>query len=316
LQKESYKKGWCQQTKENEPFKKVRNIENLPQILTILAAETFDGPATGNIILNGRKQATFFDMFWTQENPVGGPWLPETIRVLLNPNGNICVAEKLSVPGDRESLTSGEKWLVFDGSSEVIVESPLEATSTHEQLFEMNLFATVSNIFPKYEPSKSHSILHIKLPIRESTSFSWFCFNDFVVTESAFSEVASFPVDEYGGYRHPSVLLYTSRSLADLIELPLLLSQATSTVSPFVIPESVFALESLSSVPCKPVESLPRAGQLIALDGEFVSVETAKASVSATGKRVASSGGRQFLARISIIDEDETGMMCICSQLK
>jgi hypothetical protein len=302
-------KGWCQQTKENEPFKKVRNIETLPPILTILAGETFDGPTTGSIILNGRRQTTFFEMFWVGENAIGGPWLPESIRILLGAQGKILVCEKLSTQ-EQTSSQDAVKWLVFDGETEVITETPLEATS-NANLFDMTLFALVSNIFPRKDPSKSHSILHVKLPSADcntAESDSWFCFNDFVVTESSYSEVSRFPVDEFGGYRHPSVIFFTTRPLLDIISLPPSLSSAGASVtSEMLIPESVFALESLSSVPCKHVARLPRIGEVVALDGEFVSVEAAKASVDSNGKRIASSDGRQFLARISIIDDKEVG---------
>ena len=48
---------------------------------------------------------------------------------------------------------------------------------------------------------------------------------------------------------------------------------------------------------------LPGKGDLVAFDGEFVSVEAARTAVNAEGKRVARSVGRQFLARISVIDQ-------------
>jgi hypothetical protein len=221
------------------------------------------------------------------------------------------VSERLiSADGQRPEE---EKWIVFDGNTEELASAPAGSREQEvgTQVFEMDLFAVVSNIFPEKGSLKSHPILHVKLP--RSSNTSWYCFNDFVVSESSFAEVASFPGGEFGGFRHPSIVLFSTRS--DLVEVATTSSNIADISSAVVIPESIFDIQSLSSVRCKRVGKLPRAGELIALDGEFVSVEQAKVSVNALGKRVASTDGRQFLARISIIDENSEGLLYILNYL-
>jgi PAB-dependent poly(A)-specific ribonuclease subunit 2 len=50
---------------------------------------------------------------------------------------------------------------------------------------------------------------------------------------------------------------------------------------------------------------LPGPGDLIAFDGEFVSVQAERVALNAEGQRVVLDEGRQLLARISLIDEND-----------
>ena len=83
LSKESYMRGWCEASKSYEPFRQVRNILNVPKILSILCGDTFSGPSSGMITLTPekKKSISYLEMYWASENCIGGSWLSEEIEV-------------------------------------------------------------------------------------------------------------------------------------------------------------------------------------------------------------------------------------------
>ena len=196
----------------------------------------------------------------------------------------------------------------------------------------MKLIAVVSSIFQNNktlkkgdDESKGHPILHLKLQAPSKTdnraensdsstqnddsinsnNKQWYCFNDFQVTESSFSEASEFQA--VNAYRYPSVIIFSSADSETTVSLDTGSNAvANDNIS---INSSIFQLPSLSSIPsCKPI-NLPVKNDILAFDGEFVSVEAAKASMNSEGKRIMNTEGRQFLARISVIDTNFRGIL-------
>lgn len=128
------------------------------------------------------------------------------------------------------------------------------------------------------------------------TNTNWHLFNDFIVQKIPLSDVVSFPA-----WKHPCIVCFDScKAQDDLIGAPPPPSDA------LVVPASVLHLESMSRTPSirllQSFATLPGPGDLIAFDGEFVSVSLEKSVINAAGERVVSEEVRQVLARISLLD--------------
>ena len=84
---------------------------------------------------------------------------------------------------------------------------------------------------------------------------------------------------------------------------PAVLRPSTSSRM-LVVEDSVLELGSLSGVPSTTImaSQLPGPGDLIAFDGEFVTVAFEKSELQANGSRLIRDEGRQALARISLLD--------------
>ena len=136
----------------------------------------------------------------------------------------------------------------------------------------------------------------------EKEEIKWLLFNDFLIMESNANEATTFD-----SYRHPCLIFFAQKEY----ECQLLNCNVTSNhfakidVDNVTIPSSVLQLNSLSQTPSikfPSLTSLPGPSDLIAFDGEFVSVEAERATINAEGQRVVSEEGRQVLARISLVD--------------
>jgi PAB-dependent poly(A)-specific ribonuclease subunit 2 len=170
-----------------------------------------------------------------------------------------------------------------------------------------NMTAIISQVIsPENNIETKHLILHMKKMMQDNIvggdNLKWVLFNDFVIMESNVTEVTTFD-----SYRHPCLIFFSqkeceSKLLSGTITCPNL---AKVDVDNAIIPSSVLQLNSLSqtsSIPLPSLTSIPGPGDLIAFDGEFVSVEAERATINAEGQRVVSEEGRQVLARISLVD--------------
>jgi Ubiquitin carboxyl-terminal hydrolase/Exonuclease len=183
-----------------------------------------------------------------------------------------------------------------------------------------------------------HSILHIRRALNSKDSCGsgdWWMFNDFVLQPSDERAAVTF-----ADWRHPSTLFfgradyqYTPQPSSEP-ESPVPLSRDVVQSPPTrqVVPSSVLLLPSLSQTPCVrliastgqaartqaragPLRDkerdddqyqpppLPEKGELIAFDGEFVSVQAERVVLNAEGQKVIKEEGRMLLARISIISD-------------
>ena len=243
---------------------------------------------------------------------MGGSWLPGEIEIILLENGHVVVSEH---QGSDSHCTSNKKengaetnispsptssaWLICDGATEISSDVPASEKpdflsnlpSPVAHTYRMGLFAIISSIFTEKEEGisgdkhKGHPIIHMKLPqdpCQPSTSdHKWHCFNDFQVTYESFEEVTTFLGGHLESYRHPSIIFFTLKDC----EPESIISTSRSSTNVVNMPASVFNIRSLSTVPSiKPSLSiLPKRGDLIAFDGEFVSIEAAKSTVDNSG---------------------------------
>ena len=148
---------------------------------------------------------------------------------------------------------------------------------------------------------KKHLVLQLnKAPADQVGSSDWFLFNDFVVEKVSSQDVVSFPA-----WKHPCIVCFEACGANE----PPTVSPAGLTplsTDRLVVPASVLQLESLSRIPSirllQSFATLPGPGDLIAFDGEFVSVSLEKSIINGAGERVVSEEVRQVLARISLLD--------------
>ena len=265
-------------------------------------------------------------------------WLPQEVEVaFVNPKSDKGDAErsKLIISSRIKVLTAGntyyDVWIIYDGSCELIAASPaserLNLNSRDECAEGMaqwivetfDPIAVASQILSSEE---SQVILHVKIAEDDGhprygsgLGGDWYLFNDFLVKRSDFDEALRFP-----SWRHPCVVCFRKRgSEAPVTEASFPSEEAVPEI---ILPESVLAIPSLSQIPCVKLVSkhsantvanavkLPDAGDLIAFDGEFVTVALEQSEVSANGQRVVSEEGRQILARMSLLHGGKPSLQC------
>jgi len=332
LQRESFKKGWCSASESYEPFKQVRSLMSLPRILTLSCGETQRDPKEATIsgaLGENLKVGSMHLHHWSKTNTIGGPWLPAEIEIAIHrinvedvKNGlqikntvtKLIVSEKLTTADDSGSLN--DTWIIYDGETEITTNLPASAIETYGISFgdenwdiaSFNMTAIISQVISPDSNNNDtkHVLLHMKKLMEEKKTeindTKWVLFNDFVIMESNVTEVTTFD-----SYRHPCLIFFSQKEY----ESKFLMSSISSPNFPridvdnAIIPSSVLQLNSLSQTPSirlPTLTSLPGPGDLIAFDGEFVSVEAERATINAEGQRVISEEGRQVLARISLVD--------------
>lgn len=244
------------------------------------------------------------------------------------------IAQQLEVEGGNQT-----RWIVFDGTSEKFTKAPASqltseynivtsprggASSTESsevwKVVNFQLNAVVSQISDPFaspegdkDSTNKHIVAHIAKAVvdpdaedRPASAGSevkqWHLFNDFLVQPAPLKEVVTFPQ-----WRHPCVVCFAveNAGIETINGIPVRPPSPDSFAAEYVIPQSILQLESLSHIPCIRMQSfasIPGPGDLIAFDGEFVSVALEKSAINATGQRVVSEEGRQVLARISLLD--------------
>lgn len=330
LQKESFKKGWCSTSESYEPFKQVRSLMSFPRILTLSCGDTQRDPKEATIsgaLGENLKVGSMHLHHWSKTNSIGGSWLPVEIEVAIHrinveeiKNGvpikntvtTLIVSEKLLKAEDDSSLSNVDTWIIYDGVNETVTNSPASAIESctinvadeNWDVASFNMAAVISQVISPDQNNNDtkHLLLHMKQLMEEKGDAKWVMFNDFVVMESNVYEATTFD-----SYRHPCLIFFSQKGY----ENNLLLNSISSPNFPktdvdnAIIPSSVLQLNSLSqtsSIRLPSLTSLPGPGDLIAFDGEFVSVEAERATINAEGQRVVTEEGRQVLARISLVD--------------
>lgn len=242
-----------------------------------------------------------------------GSRLIVSCRVVPFPDSDSCDANS--------SITAGSAvWIIFDGGKEEVASQKASMLLAYDFLnfsetwtvHTFDLMALVLQVNPPQSQAlpahlnplglttSTSEKKHLVLQINKSADFSpdgWHLFNDFVVQKIPPSEVVEFPA-----WKHPCMVFFARN---DLLQSDIQ-RDSPITVDKLAIPASVLQLESLSRTPSirllQSFATLPGPGDLIAFDGEFVSVSLEKSMINAAGERVVSEEVRQVLARISLLD--------------
>lgn len=229
------------------------------------------------------------------------------------------VVPSVTEGGPDDSLTQ-PVWITFDGSRESVESIPASEQPSYAAIFSgpdwtvrrFDLLSLVLQVNPPPAPqvpahlsvlaaaNSANEKKHLVLQINKSATFDpsgWHLFNDFIVQSIPLSEVVTFPQ-----WKHPCMVYFHQRHGPE--EPPL--DSPPPTWEKLAVPASVLQLESLSRTPSirllQSFATLPGPGDIIAFDGEFVSVSLEKSMINAAGERVVSEEVRQVLARMSLLD--------------
>jgi len=240
-----------------------------------------------------------------------------------------CVPFDKNAFGEKEKAPELSIWIIYDGGQEIVSERPASQSPAFDfagssavgqgtgewVVRRFRLLSLVLQVSPpppaalafgipivaSASGDKKHLVLQInKAPVKECDAADWHLFNDFVVEKVSVQEVVSFPA-----WKHPCIVCFEA---CGANEPPTVSPAGAGPLSKdrLIVPASVLQLESLSRIPSirllQSFATLPGPGDLIAFDGEFVSVSLEKSIINAAGERVVSEEVRQVLARISLLD--------------
>ncbi|CAM9483935.1 unnamed protein product, partial [Chrysoparadoxa australica] len=316
LRRSSKTRAWSKDEGTYMPITQTRVPVSLPAVLPIHCASAIESAAT-----LARFRGT---------NKAGGAWVPQVVEVVLREG---CVLEV----GEQVGTGKGEEdwyWaLVGEGKGEGEEGSKGEVI----QRVRYGLAAAVSQVVHEQggKPSKDsdapskqlHLVLHVKPPAEyleraqkdrrgsldlthagkkegtaEQEDASWLLFNDFRVQETSAADAR----DYSHSWKEPCILVYRQQQPAP--EPPELPDLSALHISP-----DVFNVPSLSKVSSRAldVSSLPGAGDVLAIDAEFVALELEEARLRTDGSRVVVKQGRQGLARVSVVARGQAAQLLV-----
>ena len=231
-----------------------------------------------------------------------------------------------------EECGSSEHWVIYDGQRDFFSDKPAsqvaefgieKGSQENESSWEieiMSLVAVVSQVTSaggnqKNAQDTQHTVMHMKrdpAQISEADKergHDWVLCNDFRIQYTDARDVVTF--DEW---RHPCVTFF-ARGQDDRIGYDFGAGRIdVSGTENALIPQAVLQLPSASQTPCIRLDLggagpggsaaglfVPTRGEIVAFDGEFVSVELEKAEVNAEGQRQTVTEARSNLARISLV---------------
>lgn len=313
LRKETSMRGWCDASKAYEPFKQVRSMVTLPQIVTFLCGETSRDPVDTTIsgaMGEVKSQGSMHQLYWSSKTAGGGSWLPFRLEVaMLHPEdpkaqSRLVVSALLTAEG-----ATDEMWSIFDGATDKLAHGPASnvqgygiAATTGWTVHSLELSAVISqiNACENATVAQQHAVLHARRApdaasrVKESDK-DWVLANDLCLRYADAAEVVTFDT-----WRHPCAVFFTQTTFGFGVK-PVDTSSPPEASS---VPASVLQLPSSSTVQCARLTSaeIPPAGHLVAFDGEFVSVALEQADTNADGQKVLVQESRQNLARYSLVD--------------
>ena len=329
LRKETAMKGWCEASKSYEPFRQVRSMVTLPQVLTLLCGETHKDPVGTTIsgaLGEVKSQGSMHDVYWSSRNSAGGSWLPLQLQVSIFRPEDPTAASKLVVSALMTGEENGEEeqWVIYDGASEKVAKGPASTVQGYgisapvpdtrdphlralpqsgwtTRTLELSAVISQVNAYDKAPIAHQHAILHARrgrdVASREvEPKKGWVLCNDLCLRYTHAEEVVTFE-----DWRHPCAVFYTQIDYG--YGVTSVISRHHDGPSAVSVPASVLQLPSVSTVPCVRLASVevPDKGQIVAFDGEFVSVALEQAETSADGQKVLVQEARQNLARYSLV---------------
>lgn len=329
MRRESRMRGWCAATESYEPLLQQRSLDvrSLSSVLVLTCGDASQWSGNETATSNNMSHNNSIRNPWQRKNCIGGAWLSEDIEIWQLGGststsggrtgetsldaGRLVISTQLTGSNINES-----RWFAFDGHTEAVLARPASevmgrrrAGGDSDVIVRMGLIAVISRVsYPvscsqrENEANQGHIVLHLRTKIGKEELQEvneWILMNELIAEKTLISDVTNFQT-----WRQPCVLFYSRHTY----------KLATEDILPQVpwpvqVPAAVFQTESLSNVPCVRLDEtdLPKCGELVAFDAEFVTVELEKVTLDAMGKRIDGEEGRQILARISLIDGSGDG---------
>ncbi len=114
-------------------------------------------------------------------------------------------------------------------------------------------------------PMSSHLLLHTT---HVQTGETWFCFNDYCITETTLEETLAFTED----WRSPICLVYQCKDFPEDSLTPLLTAPSRLPPPPFYSSSSLGAPDVPQTFRMLSTDALPGRGDLVSIDCEFIAL--------------------------------------------
>lgn len=300
-------RAWCSTSGAYERCKQLRSVVSLPQIAGFLCGDIKNCKSFQECCANG-------DI-----------WLPTFIEVGISfktsvqsdsntsnsPDGH---SSRLIVSccffGKQNGVPSSATWITYNGSEEITSSKSFFAENECGDdwaIHKLQLLAVLSSVSDAED--RTRAILHLRRndSSKSSNESEWILYNDFTISPTTSLDSVSFQA-----WKTPVYVAFARTDFEIVNEFAF----TVSSLSRYAVPVSVLAAQSLSSVPCIRLSHhslLPQSGEIVAFDGEFVSLSVGSSEISNDGQRVVNEEGRQVLARMSLVtpngkdaDEEES----------
>ncbi|KAL6047104.1 poly(A)-specific ribonuclease [Balamuthia mandrillaris] len=208
---------------------------------------------------------------------------------------------------NRQEATSSPSWFplrfyLVKNEQGITVREESSLTEDGNILAVYELSATIAHIYNDLESNprkREHLVSHIKIPASYSSDqrSEWYLFNDFSITTIPVEEVLQYNTV----WKLPCLLYYTRLDSVERFPVPHRFNQITSDV--FFL-DHPFQHNSINSPPRSRAltqQTIPHCGDLLALDAEFVSLQTEETYLRSDGKRMIVKPGTFSLARVSVL---------------
>eukprot|EP00727_Mastigamoeba_balamuthi_P006450 m51a1_g2425 hypothetical protein (1175) ;mRNA; f:815855-826879 len=266
LSKQMTTKAWCEPCKHYQQTEQLRAASSLPSILCLCTKSSKETDIWPSLL----KQS---------QDPDEAPWVPYTLQIRLSPEGAVNV----------EAL-------------------PQNAPAAEDVYYLTSVMCHITDCSPKV--SKSGSLVaHVNVPYEylERRSFvpqgcepgspQWYLFNDFRITNTNAREPLRFD----SVWKCPCVITYTKSTLQGSVPCP-------APVNPIM--NEVFYNRTLLNrasvipvkltIPASP-SMLPKRGDVVAVDCEFVSLSAEEVVTELDGTRVVVTPAHLSPARVSCV---------------
>ncbi|KRT85961.1 Peptidase [Oryctes borbonicus] len=326
--------AWCDQCSKFTPTSQARILQSLPKLLAIntglhnaqhklfwqsqmdkvvaKVAKSVNSEASRSSTPNSvsstkpcrygdncsRPGCRFRHSFDNVQAPVNNPycsnnWLPHHIRMILTSEELTIEKIQNKVPAKNQSFTSDA------------TPAPFDAQTTHlnAQVMEMkeySLSAVVCYINEPLANDRKNLVALIKVPSLYQPEFTdkdqrWYLFNDFNICPVPAQEAVWFSLD----WKTPCVLYYSTNEVAtSQTEIIPGLSKEVFTQDACIARSGSTA--GITFTPLAEAE-MPKPGDLVAMDAEFVTLNQEEAELRSDGKMSTIKPSQMSVARITCI---------------
>jgi len=260
-------KAWCDRCSHYQQTEQRKLPESLPAVLCFCSNTTREEGAWPGLAASVASAS---------ETPAASPWLPLRLRIATDPATNKIVVKELE-------STAG-------------AVAPDDA-SVYELVA---LICHIVDPHPK-TPASGNLVAHVKVPQEylarrggNSSNTGWFLLNDFRVAPISEREVVRFP-----SWKRPLIVFYSCPALCNKVPLPAVVSPIDGT--PFFSRTLLNLVPTVLPLVLPSPSLLPKRGEHIAFDAEYVSLSAEGIVSELDGTQVAVTPSHLSVARVTCI---------------
>ncbi|GMM37556.1 poly(A)-specific ribonuclease [Saccharomycopsis crataegensis] len=310
-------KTWCSECQKYQAMNTIKTVRNLPHVLSLnlnldddrevirklsqtQVDETKNGKSPHHWIVNefyaklsNSSQRPILKLNAADFNGKGGrsssgnSYNQDDVRASLN---------NMSIH-DRESLSSS-------GSTTSCKSSSIKKQKYGNEIIKYELTGLVCEIGGSEENNSlenKHLVTFVKVKNQTNDSYQWYLFNDFLIIP-IYDENEVFNLSYW--WKKPLIVLYQSNKSPSEFNYKV----AKSGLNQEILYRDYFAHGTregkIIEYELLTKEEAPKPGSLVALDAEFVILESDKYEIRSDGTKVLVKPKRQSLARVSVVRGD------------